>query len=77
MEICRLAHSCVLQRGAGLPVGVVPATARAAGLTPGQADCQGAASSVTDSALGAAQDFPTFPQVSMPFKSGVVRDYLD
>jgi hypothetical protein len=37
----------------------------------------GAAGSVTDSAPGAAQHFPTFPQVSMPFKQCVVRDYLD
>jgi hypothetical protein len=37
----------------------------------------GAAGSVTDSAPGAAQHFPTFSQVSMPFNQRVVRDYLD
>ena len=37
----------------------------------------GAAGSVTDSAPGAARHFLTFPQVSMPFKSCVVHDYLD
>jgi hypothetical protein len=45
--------------------------------TEGRGRAVRAAGSVTDNALRAAQHFPTFPQVSTPFKQRVVRDYLD